>query len=690
VINCSWGGWGYSEANHEAVEYVSALGSIIVTAAGNNNSAEPFYPACYPYVIGVAAVDSQNVRTPYSTYGAGVDIAAPGPQSIQPFISLNLSNGYGYVTLGTSFSSPIITGLVGLIKSYHPTWTTDQIVKQVLYTTDNIDQINPGFEHLLGTGKVNAYHSLADSDLTITPELKINVTLLSSTLRGDLKVLYPNSAMNLSIRVQNYSHFLDANPLTITLTSNNPDIQIIDGEYTGILAANSVVELLDEFQIQVVPNAATAIATLSFNATANLPIVAGDLFELNVIVNPSGNLVWEGVENGQDYSGEFIKNYLMSNSYPVIYTTEDVLSYVGMDAIFLSFGNYGAGIGTNTVFDADQAALVQEYLENGGKVYLEGGDALGYDQVGNIPLLNLFGLSSANDGATNPIDNLQGQTGTLTEGLQFTASTQVNYTWIDRYFINSSGIISFKEIPYGDVGVQNSGSYGQKTFCFSYALAELVDGNPPSTRDTLLQRILDFFALEPLQLPSTPILIAPPDQSVVDTTSVLFTWLSSQPQVTKYWIEIDTTEQFTSSFIDSTVTDTNYVFNNLQTTASYWWRVKAYNAVGWGEFSEVWKFTTNIVSVENEDIPIEYALQQNYPNPFNPSTKIEYSIPQSSNVVIKVFDILGNEIATLVDEYKPVGSYEVVFNASSLPSGVYFYRIQAGDFISTKKMILMK
>ena len=88
--------------------------------------------------------------------------------------------------------------------------------------------------------------------------------------------------------------------------------------------------------------------------------------------------------------------------------------------------------------------------------------------------------------------------------------------------------------------------------------------------------------------------------------------------------------------------------------------------------------------------PTEFKLSQNYPNPFNPNTRIKYSIPQLSNVVIEVFDILGNEIEILVNEEKSVGTYELTWNAASLPSGVYFYQIKAGDFVETKKMILMK
>jgi hypothetical protein len=96
------------------------------------------------------------------------------------------------------------------------------------------------------------------------------------------------------------------------------------------------------------------------------------------------------------------------------------------------------------------------------------------------------------------------------------------------------------------------------------------------------------------------------------------------------------------------------------------------------------------VSDENETFPTEYSLYQNYPNPFNPSTKIKYSVPQTSQVQIKVFDVLGNEIATIVKEEKPIGNYEVEFDARELSSGIYFYQLNAGNFVETKKMLLIK
>jgi len=90
------------------------------------------------------------------------------------------------------------------------------------------------------------------------------------------------------------------------------------------------------------------------------------------------------------------------------------------------------------------------------------------------------------------------------------------------------------------------------------------------------------------------------------------------------------------------------------------------------------------------NLPTLANLYQNYPNPFNPLTKINYSVPQTSNVVITVFDILGNEIETLVNEEKSIGTYEITWIAENLPSGVYFYRLQAGSFVQTKKMVLLR
>jgi phosphatidylserine/phosphatidylglycerophosphate/cardiolipin synthase-like enzyme len=99
-----------------------------------------------------------------------------------------------------------------------------------------------------------------------------------------------------------------------------------------------------------------------------------------------------------------------------------------------------------------------------------------------------------------------------------------------------------------------------------------------------------------------------------------------------------------------------------------------------------------LVSVEQIDphIPASFSLLQNYPNPFNPSTRIKYSLPSNQLVTLRVYDLLGREVATLVNEKQAAGTYQVQFSMNGLASGVYFYRLGASGFVETKKMLLMK
>ena len=100
--------------------------------------------------------------------------------------------------------------------------------------------------------------------------------------------------------------------------------------------------------------------------------------------------------------------------------------------------------------------------------------------------------------------------------------------------------------------------------------------------------------------------------------------------------------------------------------------------------------TVDVGSEEETQAPKEFTLSQNYPNPFNPVTIISYQLPETEFVTLKIYDILGNEVVTLVNEEKPAGSYNFSFDASKLPSGVYYYKLRAGNYVETKKMMLLK
>ena len=134
----------------------------------------------------------------------------------------------------------------------------------------------------------------------------------------------------------------------------------------------------------------------------------------------------------------------------------------------------------------------------------------------------------------------------------------------------------------------------------------------------------------------------------------------------------------------------NYSDDNIYQSANYRYRLKQTDNDGTFEYSDVVTVTVGV--------PVLYSLGQNYPNPFNPITTIKYSIPSVTlrqaqsdiKVMIKVYDILGNEIATLVNKEKPAGTHKIDFNASNLASGMYVYRMQAGSFVQIKKMLIIK
>jgi len=400
-----------------------------------------------------------------------------------------------------------------------------------------------------------------------------------------------------------------------------------------------------------------------------------------LLFNQGDILVWEGQTGGANYSGSFIKDYLESAQKDAIYISTDELPYPmnGLSAVFLSFGNAADA----TSFTNKKASAVQSYLQNGGFLYLEGGEALGYDQSSNGTLLNLFGISSSSDGSQDdiPVTNLAGKPGSLTKGMLFASSSQPDNYWIDTFEPNSFGKVAFSQNNVGNVAIQNTGSFGQRTFCFSYALGKLNDGTFPSTKENLLKEILEFFNVAvPVELTSFT--------GKSSDKNIVLSW-STATEVNNRIFEIERRNEYSSfitiGFIEgkgTTVEPNDYSYTDMDIkTGKYFYRLKQIDFDGTFEYSN---------EIEVDAAPLSFSLEQNYPNPFNPSTKINYSIPKKSFVTLKIFDPLGSVVTELVNEEKEAGSYEVNFNASNLSSGIYLYRIETGGFVETKKMILLR
>jgi hypothetical protein len=174
-------------------------------------------------------------------------------------------------------------------------------------------------------------------------------------------------------------------------------------------------------------------------------------------------------------------------------------------------------------------------------------------------------------------------------------------------------------------------------------------------------------------------------------------------QIAMVDISINVTPHYEDLSVNEYQCDSSVQFPPLGNEYPLRYRVKAVDSTDWASVMSDFVSTTGINQGKggpindpnNEsplrvDIPKEYNLSQNYPNPFNPTTKINYALPKTGLVTMKIYDITGREIKVLVNEVKQAGYYSIDFNGSSLASGVYFYRIIAGDFIVTKRMVLIK
>jgi len=470
----------------------------------------------------------------------------------------------------------------------------------------------------------------------------------------------------------------------------------------------------------------TVNGTFPFGQTDSVQVTSGDSTEIALTVNPNGingsgivTLVYQSkndpglvgsvsvryvtttgidilVVDASEGYGEYVLNSIenvFSGTVGIVYPNALNLSAV-MDNFQMIAWSAGDVL---PVFHPDEVDALQTYLDGGGKLFINGQD-VGQDIFGtggqsqfaqsfynNYLHASFVGAGSGyliNGIASDPITN--GMSFVLNFNIYPPLPSPDNIAPFDG---NASSIFTYLSGP--NVAGIKAAANDYKVVYFGFCFEQVPDSDD---RDTLISRIINYFDVEPMVLPSSPILVSPANSEVIDSSSVLFVWQQSQPQVSKYSVELDTTDQFTSPFVNSDITDTTYLFTGLLPNMNYWWRVKALNSAGWGDYSEVRTFSTLLVGVGDDKFqtPKMFSLEQNYPNPFNPATTIAYSIPKESQVSLKIYDVMGREVVEVVNGRQSAGDYNVEFDAASLASGTYFYKLTAGDFISVKKMVLLK
>ena len=900
AISNSWGGSTFSEANEEVIEYVTGLGSIVVAAAHNYDNQVKIYPAAYPNVISVASVAVTDVKASYSNYGCWVDISAPGgDMDVDGGILSTFPGGSYDVMCGTSMATPMVAGLMGLVKSYNPDWDSQQINTQIIGTADDINSLNHGYEYMLGSGRINAFRALDETNVVVPEELRLDLFDYSINDDNGNGSLEAGESGSFNLILRNYAHYVGSDNATFILTCNDPGISVIDDTCWGSIPPDDYIYLEDVFQVQVAEDVNFIFAAFVLSTEADIPITLGSEITIDVPVAPSGIFVWDALENGSDFSGVFIHDFLNRNGFEVYYANQIPYSLSGFDAVFLSAGNYGEILGNSEYPGNESIFTIHDYLFNGGKVFVDGClfnamEYYYYSQMGSF--YSYFGLLDSNNlWNSNPISSLEGQPGSICEGMLFTGSNQVNNWYLDLLTPSAEGITAFVEDNFGIVSVQNENANGSKTFTLSYTLAELVDTDPFNSRTRLLCKIADHLGILPEEYlypyitadivsGSAPLLVNFMDISVSNDEDPIIAWewdfnsdgiIDSEEQnpfwiftedenydvtITVYTAEnsatttfedfiiinfgilvwegiengIDYSGYFIRDYLQQVSEAVNYrtdflynlngfdavflsfgnfsgdytVFSNAMANTVYDYLenegcvyLEGGDALGWDQsgntelyelfglssvvdgssnsidhlegqesaltegmlfldsdqahngyidiytpdvnglaaFSEsdygivavqnegsfdqktfcfaytladltdeeypstrenlLWEIATffdlELAPISNDIITPVFSLNQNYPNPFNPNTTLAYSIPQDTKVELKIYNIKGQKVKTLVNEILPAGEHTIIWNGRDsngkpVGSGIYFYKLKAGDFQRVRKMILLK
>ncbi len=671
VINCSWGGSPYSQALQDAITYATSLGALVVSSSDNDNKIEPTYPSAYYGVLSVGGTDANDIRYSASNYGSTIDVVAPatGATTGQGMYSTWQNDSYAQGSSGTSLASPIVAGLAGLVIDRFPDYNPLQVAEQIRVNTDYIDDKNPAYEYYLGTGRVNAFKALNNTN---SISLRAEDFVYTDLSNGN-GVTQPGEDFTLGINFKNYLN--SAGNVQVTLESRSQYVTITQNSFT--ISSVGTLEETNNYN-----------SPFEFSIAQNIPVNQ----EVEMLLKFS---------NGSGYD-DF---QLTRTKFNTTYLTQD-----GNDLALTitSEGNLGFNDYGQQPTEGDGL-----FFENGANLLFEGALIYGSSRDMVMDAAHVGYLSNLSQDFESVIPFSMSTPGTVADQQGFTvfnddgatdnmgietelhtysfANEEYSKFILLRYMFHNTTDTTIDDFHAGlffDLDMNDFDDDFTKwdqTDHFGYVL----DQDPTDAK------IDDHIGVALM----SDIKHGYRAMSNAGNNPVGGVSLNPDFDDNEKWLAIasaTTIQEYGPGDIAFSVSGGPYSIapgeylnvgfavagaNSLEEL-----RTAIQNS------REAYKMVPTSVERSSDEIPLEFSLTQNYPNPFNPSTKIQFTIPVEVNEIVslKIYDVLGREIKTLFNKQIQPGSYTVDFNASELSSGIYFYKLSAGNFVETKKMMLVK
>lgn len=665
IVNLSWGGPGVANAEQDIITFAVDAGLVIVAASGNDNSIELNSPASYDGVLSVGSITSTSQRSSFSNYGYTTDVFAVGSSVLS-------SAGFDSTTYlfksGTSMASPVVAGLAGLIKAQNPDWSPRRIIHQIRSTSDEFASVNDPL--LFGKGIMNAPASLG----TPMPGLSIRSFSISDSEGNSLSV---GESGKLELAVANYGEATTS--LNITLEALQDEIVITNGTVSsGVVATNDTTTIEFTFDIPEGYDLSDPPTFVVRYADENAGFTDFEIVEFDDL-----NF---GVMNGNNVTMSFGANGTIGFSDPSAATG-------GVGFIPAGFTNilYEAGIimmaGGNPFLNEEPK--ISNNVRNAGGFYDSDFDPdipFVVENGGEIATAEGSGTFVPNGFAELDGVNVRLNTYAFDE-------TGVENTVYTQYLIKNTSNEPLEDFYLGLFTDWDVDNFANNTVLYDPNNEFMYIYDPSSSAD------YPFVAVISMQTASSNLAINNGYEG--NESDYRFNIYDGYDETEKA-NSLKAGENNTganSADVSTVVASGPYEFNADVTIKLGFMYVYGANYPSLRdnviasrerfvfEVDEPGVYTSGEIETE---VPATTRLNQNYPNPFNPATQLTFELAESGLTQLTIYNVLGQQVQSLVNEVRTAGSYTMDFDASALNSGIYFAVLKTENTSRTIKMTLIK